>query len=82
MTHEERVAYHEYFSCEGITEQSERIASLEELVIDMEELLWETVSTPFEGEYRELRERMKKLEVRGHRLPHGFRVVVEKADER
>lgn len=35
MTHEERVRHHMYETCEGIAEQSERIASLEELVLDM-----------------------------------------------
>ena len=34
MTHEERVLKHEY-SLEGIHEHAERIASLEELVIDL-----------------------------------------------
>lgn len=35
MTHEERVRHHMYDTLEGIAEQSERIASLEELVLDM-----------------------------------------------
>lgn len=35
MTHEERVRHHMYETLEGIAEQSERIASLEELVLDM-----------------------------------------------
>lgn len=35
MTHEERVYHHLYETMEGIAEQSERIASLEELVLDM-----------------------------------------------
>ena len=35
MTHDERVYHHLYETCEGIAEQSERIASLEELVLDM-----------------------------------------------
>ncbi len=35
MTHEERVRHHMYETLEGIAEQSERIASLEELVADM-----------------------------------------------
>ena len=33
MTHEERVYHHLYETMEGIAEQSERIASLEELVV-------------------------------------------------
>ena len=33
MTHEERVYHHMYETLEGIAEQSERIASLEELVL-------------------------------------------------
>ncbi len=35
MTHDERVWHHEMETCEGIAEQSERIARLEELVLDM-----------------------------------------------
>lgn len=37
MTHEERVYHHTYETCEGIAEHAERIASLEELVWDMNE---------------------------------------------
>lgn len=42
MTHEERVYHHLYETMEGIAEQSERIASLEELVLDM----WEGYNDP------------------------------------
>ena len=35
MTHDERVYHHEMETCEGIHQHAERIASLEELVIDM-----------------------------------------------
>ncbi len=35
MTHEERVYHHLYETMEGIAEQSERIARLEELVLDV-----------------------------------------------
>jgi hypothetical protein len=35
MTHEERVYHHEMETCEGIHEHAERIAALEELVLDM-----------------------------------------------
>lgn len=35
MTHDERVWHHLYETGEGIAEQSERIASLEELVLDL-----------------------------------------------
>lgn len=35
MTHDERVRHHMYDTNEGIAEQSERIASLEELVLEM-----------------------------------------------
>lgn len=35
MTHDERVYHHEMETCEGIHEHAKRIASLEELVIDM-----------------------------------------------
>lgn len=35
MTHEERVYHHLYETMEGIAEQSERIASLEELVAEL-----------------------------------------------
>ena len=41
MTHEERVRHHMYETLEGIAEQSERIASLEELVLDMHETIEE-----------------------------------------
>ncbi len=34
MTHEERVHYHMYVTCEGIAEHAERIVALEELVAD------------------------------------------------
>lgn len=39
MTHEERVRHHTYDTLEGISEHAERIASLEELVLDMEQRL-------------------------------------------
>ena len=35
MTHDERVRHHLYETLEGITEHAERIASLEELVLDL-----------------------------------------------
>lgn len=35
MTHDERVYHHEMETCEGIHEHAERIAALEELVLDM-----------------------------------------------
>ena len=35
MTHDERVYHHLYETLEGIAEQSERIASLEELALDV-----------------------------------------------
>lgn len=34
MTHDERVRHHLYETCEGILEHAERIAALEELVLD------------------------------------------------
>lgn len=34
MTHEERVHYHMYDTCEGIAEHAERIVALEELVCE------------------------------------------------
>lgn len=37
MTHDERVHYHMYVTCEGIAEHAERIVKLEELVRDMRE---------------------------------------------
>ena len=39
MTHEERVWHHEMVTNEGIHEHAERIASLEELVLDMMALM-------------------------------------------
>lgn len=35
MTHADRVWHHEMETCEGISEHAERIASLEELVLDL-----------------------------------------------
>lgn len=35
MTHDERVYHHLYETCEGMVEHAERIAKLEELVLDM-----------------------------------------------
>lgn len=35
MTHDERVRHHTYDTLEGINEHAERIAKLEELVLDM-----------------------------------------------
>lgn len=35
MTHDERVFYHTYTTCEGIAEHAERIVALEELCADM-----------------------------------------------
>ena len=35
MTHDELVCHHEWEACEGIRQHAERIASLEELVLDM-----------------------------------------------
>lgn len=46
MTHEERVYHHLYETLEGIAEQSERIANLEEPVLDMWPL---TVPMPTAG---------------------------------
>lgn len=40
MTHDERVYHHEMETLEGIHEHAERIASLEELVLDL--LQWDT----------------------------------------
>ena len=53
MTHEERVLKHEY-SLEGIHEHAERIASLEELVLDM-------LLTDVEQHWCELAERARAL---------------------
>lgn len=41
MTHDERVKHHMYETLEGIAEHSERIASLEELALDM----WAAIKT-------------------------------------
>jgi len=58
MTHDERVHYHMYDTCEGIAEHAERIVRLEELVCDLYEA--------YEGEVNdcwlvEFRERMREL---------------------
>jgi hypothetical protein len=39
MTHDERVWHHTYETLEGIAEHAERIASLEELVLEMRPFL-------------------------------------------
>ena len=61
MTHDERVYHHLYETNEGIAEQSERIASLEELVLDM----WQVLAYANAGysENDELRERISELGV-------------------
>lgn len=41
MTHEERVYHHEMETCEGIHEHAERIAALEELVLDLYEFAYD-----------------------------------------
>lgn len=60
MTHEERVYHHMYETMEGIAEQSERIASLEELVLDMWRDLQKQLMPPWSGEYEQ---RMRELGV-------------------
>lgn len=58
MTHEERVRHHMYETCEGIAEQSERIASLEELVLDMVEWAYIDSSCDLQEQFAD---RMRKL---------------------
>lgn len=57
MTHEERVKHHMYETLEGIAEQSERIASLEELVADM----WAYITEPV-GKRNNLKERLARFD--------------------
>ena len=61
MTHEERVYHHLYETLEGINEHAERIASLEELVLDM----WHVLEYANDGysENDEFHKRMTKLGV-------------------
>lgn len=62
MTHDERVYHHMYETNEGIAEHAERIASLEELVIEMRTCLVDECkrchewgdSCDLEGNMREL----------------------------
>lgn len=59
MTHEERVYHHEMETCEGIHEHAERIAALEELVLDMWNWLAPTAvcgGAPMEGLYSRMAE--------------------------
>ena len=49
MTHDERVYHHLYETLEGIAEQSERIASLEELVLDVAECVRRLNDTSDDG---------------------------------
>lgn len=66
MTHEERVRHHMYDTLEGIAEQSERIASLEELVLDMWHLLFDWLFKNHEVPWKELEavhDRMRELGV-------------------
>ena len=58
MTHEDRVYHHMYETLEGIAEQSERIARLEELVEDMWHDLRKQLMPPWSGEYEQ---RMREL---------------------
>jgi len=60
MTHEERVRHHMYETLEGIAEQSERIASLEELVLDM---WWQLLNAYDRKEVDEFADRMRELGV-------------------
>lgn len=60
MTHEERVRHHMYETCEGIAEQSERIASLEELVLDMVEWAYIDSSCDLQEQFAD---RMRELGV-------------------
>ena len=56
-THEQRVWHHMYETLEGIREQSERIARLEELAIAM----WPFVSKADRMQWPELVEHMREL---------------------
>ena len=60
MTHEERVRHHMYETLEGIAEQSERIASLEELVLDMVEWAYIDSSCALQEQFAD---RMRELGV-------------------
>ncbi len=62
MTHDERVWHHEMETLEGIHEHAERIASLEELVLDM----WAQLLNAYdEKELYEFAERMAELKMEG-----------------
>ena len=66
MTHEERVYHHEMETCEGIHEHAERIAALEELVLDMWHLLFDWLFKNHEVPWKELEaahDRMAELGV-------------------
>lgn len=61
MTHDERVHNHMYETCDGIAEHAERIASLEELVLDM--WGWLTARTMGGATLHDLSGRMRDLGV-------------------
>ena len=63
MTHDERIHYHMYETCEGIAEHAERIVALEELVRDaLTTISWCTIDCcPSDNKKRELNARAREL---------------------
>lgn len=62
MTHDERVYHHEMETCEGIHEHAERIAALEELVLDLYDFARDAEYAT-SSEWQRYRDRMAKLGV-------------------
>lgn len=62
MTHEERVWHHEMETLEGIHEHAERIASLEELVLDLYDFARDAEYAT-DTEWQHYKRRIRELEV-------------------
>ena len=62
MTHDERVYHHEMETLEGIHEHAERIAALEELVLDLYDFA-QYSEYANDTEWQHYKRRMRELEV-------------------
>ncbi len=62
MTHDERVYHHEMETLEGIHEHAERIASLEELVLDLYDFAQDSEYAT-DTEWQDYKRRIRELEV-------------------
>lgn len=62
MTHDERVWHHEMETLEGIHEHAERIAALEELVLDLYDFAQDSEYAT-DTEWQDYKRRIRELEV-------------------